>query len=143
LALLRQVAGDDPLTVAHAVRMLLKDARGFASIRWSQQGFRRAYGTERPGTTMRNLFGQVDGTSNPEPGTADFDRVVWSEDGWLAGGTGMVVRRIRMDLDRWDRLDRSGREASVGRTLVDGAPLTGHAEDRKSTRLNSSHVKSS
>lgn len=127
--LLLQIAGDDPLTVAHATRMLLKDARGFADIRWTQQGFRRAYGTERPGTTMRNLFGQVDGTTNPEPGTTDFDAVVWSDaDGWLAGGTGMVVRRIRMDLDKWDRLDRSGRDASVGRTLANGAPLTGTEE---------------
>lgn len=126
--LLLQVAGDDPLTVAHATRMLLKDARGFASIRWTQQGFRRAYGTERPGTTMRNLFGQVDGTTNPEPGTADFDGVVWNDEGWLAGGTGMVLRRIRMDLDKWDRLDRGGRDASVGRTLANGAPLTGSDE---------------
>ncbi len=126
--LLIQIAGDDPLTVAHATRMLLKDARGFASIRWTQQGFRRAYGTERPGTTMRNLFGQVDGTTNPEPGTADFDGVVWIADGWLASGTGMVLRRIRMDLDKWDRLDRGGRDASVGRTLANGAPLTGTEE---------------
>lgn len=126
--LLMQIAGDDPLTVAHAARMLLKDARGFASIRWSQRGFRRAYGTERPGTTMRNLFGQVDGTTNPQPGTDEFDRVVWTNGGWLTGGTGMVVRRIRMDLDKWDRLDRSGRDASVGRTLSNGAPLTGTEE---------------
>ncbi|MCI1017729.1 Dyp-type peroxidase [Microbacterium sp. C5A9] len=126
--LLLQIAGDDPLTVAHATRMLLKDARGFAGIRWTQQGFRRAYGTERPGTTMRNLFGQVDGTTNPQPGTTDFDEIVWSGGGWLEGGTGMVVRRIRMDLDKWDRLDRSGRDASVGRTLANGAPLTGSAE---------------
>ena len=40
----------------------------------------------------------------------------------------MVVRRIRMDLDKWDRLDRSGREQSVGRTLANGAPLTGVEE---------------
>ena len=126
--LLLQIAGDDPLTVAHATRMLLKDARGFAAVRWSQQGFRRAYGTEQPGTTMRNLFGQVDGTTNPQPGTKDFDQVVWSNDGWLAGGTGMVVRRIHMDLDKWDRLDRSGRDASIGRTLENGAPLTGKDE---------------
>jgi dye decolorizing peroxidase len=108
--------------------MLLKDARSFASLRWSQTGFRRAYGTERPGTTMRNLFGQVDGTTNPEPGTKDFDAVVWAGEGWMAGGTGAVIRRIRMDLDKWDRLDRSGREASVGRTMANGAPLTGAKE---------------
>lgn len=126
--LLLQIAGDDPLTVAHATRMLSKDARSFAGIRWVQHGFRRAHGSVAPGTTMRNLFGQVDGTSNPRPGTDEFDRVVWTREGWLAGGTGMVVRRIHMDLDRWDRLDRPGREQSVGRTLETGAPLTGLRE---------------
>ena len=126
--LLIQIAADDPLTVAHAARMLLKDARRFTTVRWSQQGFRRAHGTERSGTTMRNLFGQVDGTSNPQPGTTDFDEVVWATAGWMAGGTGFVLRRIHMDLDGWDRLDRGGREASMGRALDTGAPLTGEKE---------------
>lgn len=126
--LLLQVAADDPVTVAHATRMLLKDARAFATPRWVQQGFRRAHGTVRPGTTMRNLFGQVDGTANPVPGTTAFDDVVWARDGWLAGGTGMVVRRIAMDLDKWDRLDRPGRDQALGRTQATGAPLTGTDE---------------
>jgi deferrochelatase/peroxidase EfeB len=129
--LLLQIAADDPMTVAHATRMLLKDCRSFAAVRWVQTGFRRAAGSEKPGTTMRNLFGQVDGTSNPVPGTADFDSLVWGATGnpaWLAGGCGMVFRRIAMNLDKWDRLDRSGREASVGRTLANGAPLTGTLE---------------
>ncbi len=126
--LLLQISADDAMTVAHATRMLLKDARGFASVRWSQSGFRRAYGSEKAGTTMRNLFGQVDGTSNPVPGSDEFDRVVWSDQDWLAGGTSLVIRRTRMDLDKWDRLDRSGREQSVGRYLSNGAPLTGREE---------------
>lgn len=126
--LLIQVASDDPVTLAHASRMLLKDARRFASVRWTQSGFRRAHGTVKPGTTMRNLFGQVDGTANPEPGTADFDEVVWHPSGWLTGGTGVVVRRIAMDLDKWDRLDRPGRDQSVGRFQSNGAPLTGTQE---------------
>ena len=126
--LLLQVASDDPFTLAHALRMLLKDTRSFARVRWTQQGFRRAHGSEKPGSTMRNLFGQVDETVNLQPGTDDFDRLVWIQDGWLAGGTGFVLRRIRMDLDKWDRLDRSGREQSVGRFLENGAPLTGTKE---------------
>lgn len=126
--LLIQVASDDPLTVSHAARMLLKDSRSFASSRWSQAGFRRAHGTVKPGTTMRNLFGQVDGTTNPEPGTSDFDEVVWSREGWMSGGTGAVIRRIHMNLDKWDRLDRGGRDQSVGRLQSNGAPLTGTAE---------------
>lgn len=119
-----QIASDDPITVSHTARMLLKDTRSFASVQWSQAGFRRAHGSERPGTTMRNLFGQVDGTSNPKPGTEDFDQVVWSEEGWLSGGSSLVLRRIWMDLDKWDRLDRSGRDQSVGRFQSNGAPLT-------------------
>ena len=126
--LLLQIAADDALTVAHATRMLLKDSRSFATVRWVQTGFRQAPGSVKPGTTMRNLFGQVDGTINFVPGTPDFERLVWgaaNNPSWLHGGTGFVLRRIAMDLDKWDKLDRSGREASVGRTLSNGAPLTG------------------
>lgn len=128
--LLIQIAADDQLTVAHATRMLLKDTRSFATLRWTQTGFRRAAGSEKPGTTMRNLFGQVDGTVNLMPGSADFEKLVWgaSSPGWLAGGTSLVFRRIAMDLDKWDKLDRSGRESAVGRTLSVGAPLTGTKE---------------
>ncbi|TDQ49995.1 Dyp-type peroxidase [Actinorugispora endophytica] len=129
--LLLQVCADDPLTVAHATRMLTKDVRAFGAVRWVQAGFRRARGSEAAGTTMRNLMGQVDGTVNTAPGTDDFERIVWDGGGnpdWLRGGTSLVIRRIAMDLDKWDRLDRSGREESVGRRLADGAPLTGSRE---------------
>lgn len=122
-----RIASDDPMTVAHAQRMLLKDARSFTQPHWIQPGFRRAAGTTQQGSSMRNLFGQVDGTVNPTQ-DAEFERLVWSRDGWVAGGTSMVVRRIHMDLDKWDRLDRSGREQSIGRTLESGAPLTGTHE---------------
>lgn len=126
--LVMQIAADDELPVAHATRMLLKDTRSFARLRWVQNGFRRAYGSQSSGTTMRNLFGHVDGTSNPAPGSPDLAQTVWSWDGWMAGGTSMVIRRIHMNLDKWDRLDRDGREQSVGRTLSNGAPLTGTEE---------------
>ena len=126
--LLLEVAADDPITVAHAARMLLKDARRFTTVKWRQDGFRRAVGTEAPGTTMRNLFGQLDGTANAAGGTAAFDEQVWIRDGWLAGGTSYVIRRIRMDLDHWDEVDRPGREHAIGRTVGSGAPLTGTKE---------------
>ncbi|CRK53656.1 Dyp-type peroxidase [Rhodococcus sp. RD6.2] len=126
--LLLQVGSDDPVTVAHALRVLLKGSRTTATVRWTQRGFRRARGSEPEGTTMRNLMGQVDGTVNPQGGTADFDGLVWNTDGPLAGGTSVVIRRIRLDLDAWDELDRPGREIVMGRRLSDGAPLTGNAE---------------
>lgn len=124
-----QVAAEDPLTVSHAVRMLLKDARAFTRVRWVQPGFRRSPGTVAPGTTMRNLFGQLDGSANAADGTEHFSRVVWIRDGPFAGGTSMVIRRIRMDLDGWDEVDRTAREQATGTRLDDGAPLSGGTED--------------
>jgi dye decolorizing peroxidase len=92
-----------------------------------QRGFRNA----APGQTPRNLMGQVDGTVNIAPGTPDFAELVW-DDGrahpWLTGGTSLVLRRIAMALDTWDEIDKEGRELTVGRTLADGAPLTGSKE---------------
>lgn len=126
--LLIHVGSDEPLTVAHTTRMLLKDSRSFATVRWVQDGFRRAHDTATPGTTMRNMFGQVDETVNLMPGTQAFANKVWSSDGWLAGGSSVVIRRIAMNLETWDQLDRSGREQSIGRTLANGAPLTGRNE---------------
>lgn len=123
-----QIAGDEPISVAHAVRMIVKDTRFFAAPRWQQRGFTRAHGTTERGSTGRNLFGQIDGTGNTVPGTEDFDRVVWSQEGWLAGGSSVVVRRIRMDLDTWDEIGRRDRELAVGRRLDNGAPLTGEEE---------------
>jgi len=130
--LLLQICADDPLTVAHATRVLTKNVRSLTVARWRQTGFRPARGADPADVTMRNLMGQVDGTVNPVAGTADFDEVVWDdgrEQPWLAGGTLMVLRRIRMNLDTWDELDRAGKELAVGRRLDNGAPLTGLREN--------------
>jgi len=126
--LLVQVSSDDPVSVAHARRMLLKDAAPFTRTTWVQEGFRRARGSDPDGTTMRNLMGQVDGTVNLP--TADQGRLLWSTGraAGFDGGTFLVVRRIAMDMVDWDRTDRVAREFSVGRRLSDGAPLTGGAE---------------
>jgi len=126
--LMLQVCADDEVTISHALRLLLKDARTFTSVRWVQRGFRRSPGSTPPGTTMRNLMGQVDGTRNPVPETDG--QLIWHESGppWLVGGTAMVIRRIAMDLETWDAVDRTGREFAMGRRLADGAPLTGSSE---------------
>lgn len=132
-----QLCGDDPVSLAHARRMLLKDARPYARPRWIQEGFRPARGVHRPGVTHRNLFGQVDGTVQPTAGDDGQEFVVWGHPPqhldspirpWIEGGTSMVVRLIRMDLDGWDELARSGKEAAIGRDLSGGAPLTGEHE---------------
>ena len=121
-----QLGSDDPLTLSHAVRQLTRTARSFATVQWSQSGFSRAPGATPDGETPRNLFGQVDGTVNPRS-TAEFDAQVWAtgSPSWFDGGTSMVLRRIAMNLDTWDKLDEGGKELSIGRTLSNGAPLTG------------------
>jgi dye decolorizing peroxidase len=127
--LLIQVCSDDPLTAAHACRMLTKDARGFATVRWAQPGFRPARGTTPEGTTMRNLMGQVDGTVNPPAGSPEFAAAVWAGGPpWFAGGSVLVLRRVEMKLETWDAFDRAGKELVVGRRLDTGAPLTGTVE---------------
>lgn len=128
--LLLQICADDPVAIAHASRVLLKNVRSMTSHRWRQNGFRNAHGAGPPGASMRNLMGQVDGTVNIRD-AAGLDRNVW-DDGmtqpWFAGGTVLVLRRIRAEMDTWDELDRSSKEVIVGRRLDTGAPLTGRLE---------------
>ncbi|WP_110204935.1 Dyp-type peroxidase [Nocardioides daejeonensis] len=122
------VGGADATSVAHAARTLVRDARPFARLRWQQEGSWR--GTDGSGhrATGRNLFGQVDGSANPPAGSELFERTVWIPRGPWAGGTTLVVRRIRMTLDTWEELTREEMEASIGRDLASGAPLTGGDE---------------
>ncbi|MFG1992763.1 Dyp-type peroxidase [Actinoplanes sp. NPDC048988] len=120
--LLLQICADDPLTVAHAQRMLVKDARPFGAVRWAQIGFRRAYGVQQPGFTQRNVLGQLDGTANPAG--AARDTAVWRPD----GSTTLVVRRIRAEIEKWDLLSVGDKENAVGRRMVSGAPFTGTRE---------------
>ncbi len=130
--LLLQVAAEDAVTVSHAVRVLLTDARPFATVRWMQSGFHRPANTAPATSTGRNLMGQIDGTVNPEAGSEDLGRVVWvPQDGtprWLRGGTAVVIRRIAMDLKTWGGMDQTAKEEAIGRRLADGAPLTGGTE---------------
>lgn len=121
------VGADEATSVDHAVRRLLVDAAPFARLRWRQRGSWRGTDAHGRRVTGRNLFGQVDGTGNPT-GQALADAVWASGPPWFTGGTTLVVRRIRMDLDAWDRLTREEQEAALGRRLTTGAPLTGAHE---------------
>lgn len=128
--ILIHVSADDQITLFHAARALTRDTEGFANLRWVQEGFSNSAGVNRPGTTQRNLMGQVDGTDNPELGTDLFNDLVWIKDGpdWAIGGTQLVLRRIKMNLDSWDRLSSDQKEGVIGRKLSNGAPLTGTRE---------------
>ena len=123
------VGADNPLTVAHAARQLSRTAHTFAEPLWSQTGFNRPQYGVPSDQTGRNLFGQVDGTINPRT-TQEFDAQVWATSGpqWFRDGTCLVVRRIQMDFEGWDKLDDTKKETAMGRNLHNGAPLTGTKE---------------
>ena len=125
---LLQLRGDDATTLAHARRVLSRTADAFTRQVWRQDGFMSSRETRGPGSTPRNLLGQVDGTVNPEVGSDDLARVVWIPEGPLRGGTHLVLRRIAMQLDTWEQVGRTQRERVLGRRLQDGAPLTGRGE---------------
>ncbi|MEU3947293.1 iron uptake transporter deferrochelatase/peroxidase subunit [Streptomyces sp. NPDC029526] len=127
-----QIAADDALVAFHALRAVQKDAGSAARVRWQMNGFNRTPGATARPMTARNLMGQIDGTRNPKPSDADFDQRIFVPEGgepaWMANGSYVVVRRIRMLLDDWEKLPVTEQEAVIGRRKSDGAPLSGGTE---------------
>jgi deferrochelatase/peroxidase EfeB len=67
-------------------------------------------------------MGFKDGTHSPP----QVDPVVWvgtEGPAWMQGGSYVVVRRIRMALEHWDRTNVGFQEQTLGRHKVSGAPL--------------------
>ena len=123
--LLIQVGGDEPTSVFHAVHELARDAAPFATIRWQQRGFLNAAGVNE-GNDPRNLFGQLDGTANAKNGTPEFAERTWSTSpDNFAGGSTMVIRRIRFNFGTWDMLSSNKKNDALGRKLSDGKPTSG------------------
>lgn len=128
-----QACADDPQVAVHAVRNLSRIAFGRAALRWSQLGFGRTSKTTSEQETPRNLFGFKDGTANvlAEDETAVGEHV-WvhadEEPAWMAGGTYLVVRKIAMRIETWDRVRLREQQAIIGRDKRVGAPLSGGDE---------------
>lgn len=123
-----QACADDPQVAVHAIRNLARIGFGKVAVRWSQLGFGKTSSTTPDEQTPRNLMGFKDGTHN----VAGSDRAtqkkhVWvsGEDGpsWLAGGSYLVARRIRMHIETWDRTSLREQEDIFGRTKGEGAPV--------------------
>ncbi len=126
-----QACADDPQVVFHAVRDLARIGRGTVTMRWSQLGFGRTSTTSRSQETPRNLFGMKDGTANIKAEDTDaMNEFVWVDDGpgWMRGGSYVVTRRIRMNLEVWDRSSLGDQEETIGREKYSGAPLGGSEE---------------
>lgn len=120
-----QICADDPITLSYATRHMIRSSPTYVKTFWMQTGFAQI----AKSGTQRNLFGQLDGSINLRE-EEDLNNYVWINDGpeWAKDSTVMVTRRIRMDLDEWEMLDRNSRENSIGRTLEEGAPLSGGDE---------------
>ncbi|MGK5531322.1 iron uptake transporter deferrochelatase/peroxidase subunit [Streptomyces sp. URMC 129] len=127
-----QIGADDALVAFHALRALHRAADETAALRWQMTGFNRSPGATAHPMTTRNLMGQLDGTNNPQPGDDDFEERIFVPAGgdpaWMAGGSYVVFRRIRMLLDDWEALPTEEQERVIGRRKADGAPLTGDDE---------------
>lgn len=116
-----QACADDPQVAFHAVRQLARIADGAAQIRWVQSGFLpQSTGSDAP----RNLMGFRDGIIEPNAGA------IWAGDegGWMRDGTYLVVRRIRIALEHWDRMTSAFQEQTFGRRKRSGAPIGGSRE---------------
>lgn len=126
-----QACANDPQVAVHAIRNLARMGFGVVSVRWSQLGFGRTSSTTSSQQTPRNMFGFKDGTANIRADQTDvLNRWVWVDPvdvpgtaAWMAGGSYLVARRIRMDIEPWDRANLAEQEAIVGRTKGVGAPL--------------------
>ncbi len=127
-----QACADDPQLAVHAIRNLTRIAMGRAHLRWSQLGFGRTASTSRAQDTPRNLFGFKDGTANvmAEDRAAQAEHVWVGDEGpeWLRGGSYLVVRKILMTIETWDRASIGEQERIIGRTKREGGPLSGGGE---------------
>lgn len=118
--LVLQVAAEDPTGLAYAQRRLLRDAAHLTTTRWVQRGFLTPAGAASP----RNLLGMRDGSAN-ERDPAQIAQIAWSSGpGPMAGGSQLVLRRVRLDLDRWDDVETPTKELAFGRRVADGSPLS-------------------
>jgi deferrochelatase/peroxidase EfeB len=129
-----QACANDPQVAVHAIRNLSRIAFGRAALRWSQLGFGRTSSTSASQVTARNLMGFKDGTANLKSEDAATGDAVWVDaaddaaSAWLAGGSYLVARRIRMLIEPWDRAQLSEQENVIGRDKGEGAPLSGGTE---------------
>ncbi|WP_328740146.1 iron uptake transporter deferrochelatase/peroxidase subunit [Streptomyces erythrochromogenes] len=123
-----QACADDPQVAVHAIRQLARIGFGRVAVRWSQLGFGKTSSTTPDEQTPRNMMGFKDGTRNIS-GTdkAALDKHVWvgAGDGsdWLTGGSYLVARRIRMNIETWDRTPLQEQEDIFGRDKGEGAPV--------------------
>ncbi|MGW2324333.1 iron uptake transporter deferrochelatase/peroxidase subunit [Streptomyces sp. NPDC001700] len=134
-----QACADDPQVAVHAIRNLARIGMGKVAVRWSQLGFGKTSSTTPDAQTPRNMMGFKDGTRNiPGTDAAALTKHVWVSEqagpAWLAGGSYLVARRIRMHIETWDRTSLKEQEDVFGRDKGEGAPY-GKQHERDTPNL--------
>ncbi len=128
-----QACADDPQVAFHAIHVLSRIASSTATLRYTQQGFGRTSSTSRSQGTPRNLMGFKDGTDDIRAEeTGAMKDFVWVQPGdgpgWMAGGTYLIARRIKILFDVWDTTTLEDQQRVIGREKLSGAPLGSRSE---------------
>ena len=126
-----QICADERSTTYQVEKSVLAHLSGALTVKERHVGFGLP--------ESRGVLGFVDGTGNPKG--EDRIPVVGIPDGEPhAGGSFLVLRKIREDLSRWDRLTVDEQERVVGRKKADSAKLAPpESTPRTSHRLKSSY----
>lgn len=127
-----ELTGGDLLVAVHSsdaaalrdVALAVLAAAPGARMRWMQAGVRGA----GHGTVVRNPLGYLDGVIVPH-GEDELAENVWIAEGPAAGGTVLVVRRLRLDVSAFHTQPVVEQDRVIGRTRVEGRPLSGGEPD--------------
>ena len=129
------IGAEDPKVCFHAMRNMVRIAYGVASVKWNKVGYYHTISPEGYAHADRDLFGFRDGTTAPDPSTEDGAKV-WDDCAWIAadddpngdlyeGGTYMMWRGFNMKFESWDEQSLQEQERVIGRTKLEGIPLSG------------------
>ncbi len=128
--LLVQICSNERSVNFHVERAILAHLEKSFALKAHHEGFGLP--------ESRGQLGFVDGTGNPKGDGAYPAALIGDEEKRHAGGTYMVVRKIREDVKRWEALSLDEQERRIGRRKADSAKL----EPRQKTPA-SSHVEKS
>lgn len=126
--ILIQVCANTIEGVIYSIRDIVKHTTPWLVPKWKQDGF-LPYRDINCKLTPINLFGFKDGTGNPSNKDKKLmDKLIWvtkdnNEPSWALGGSYMVVRLIRFEVEFWDRTPLGEQEIDFGRKKLSGAPL--------------------
>ncbi len=127
--LLLQLCANHSDALVNALIDLHTRTAGLMRQRWRIDGFRSP---QRPSGTPRDLLGFHDDVANHflTDVKGRIDKFVWAhppspEPAWTTGGTYQVVRIVRFDLEKWNRVPVERQQKTIGRHKATGVPLNG------------------